>query len=260
MILIDKLAYVSQLKERNPTLKLNFALATLFVCLWADSAAISGLVILIMGGLTVGKGGTAFPLYVRLLFVPAVFLLLSVLTIMVSISPEPAGIVSVPVGESFIIVTSAGFHLGISLAFKALGAVSCIYFLVLSTPMLDILYVLQRWKTPQILLEMMLLIYRYIFVLLEVLDKMLISQKARLGNGGLKARGRAFAGIASSLFISAMKKSEDLMNSMEARGYDGTIAVLAEEHPFSRKELVWIIIFEVILIGVTLWIKARGAV
>ena len=56
MIYIDKYAYMSKLRQKDPMYKLIFAIITLGVGLWANSV-VTSLLIVIMSWYTVRKGG-----------------------------------------------------------------------------------------------------------------------------------------------------------------------------------------------------------
>ena len=114
---------------------------------------------------------------------------------------------------------------------QALASVSCLYFLSFNTPMPDILNVLRVMRCPRIILELMLLIYRYIFVLLEIASNLRTAQNSRLGNKDYRTSLKSFGALASALFIRAIKKSNALYDAMESRCYDGTIRVLNETYP-----------------------------
>jgi energy-coupling factor transporter transmembrane protein EcfT len=62
--------------------------------------------------------------------------------------------------------------------------------------------VLRRAHIPRVVVEMSLLIYRYIFVFLEVSAKMNTAQKIRLGTSGFKKKNpRIILGSAGNCFI-----------------------------------------------------------
>jgi hypothetical protein len=87
----------------------------------------------------------------------------------------------VPIYNMHLGVLKAGMISAVRLFCKALGAVSCLYFLSLSTPMLDILSALRRLKCPALLVEMMGLIYRFIFILFETAASMITAQNSVWG-------------------------------------------------------------------------------
>ena len=78
------------------------------------------------------------------------------------------------------------------------------------------------------------------------------AQKSRLGNRNYRTKVRAFGSMGCALFIRAFRRANALYDAMESRCYDGTIRVLSEEQPVSRKEICYIAVFEIILLAVTI--------
>ena len=138
----------------------------------------------------------------------------------------------------------------------ALSAVSCLYFLSLNTTMTDILGVFRKLHVPELMIELMLLIYRFIFVLLETASAITTAQKSRLGNRNYRTKVRAFGSMGSALFIQAFRRANALYDAMESRCYDGTIRVLSEEQPVRKKEICYIAVFEIMLLAVTIGSRA----
>ena len=81
---------------------------------------------------------------------------------------------------------------------------------------------------PKLIVELMGLIYRFIFVLLETADTMITAQNSRLGYSSLSAGFRSLGTLVSTLFIRSYKRSDELYTALEARGYDGDLNVLEE--------------------------------
>ena len=252
MIVIDKLCYYSKLRYVNAVEKFAFAMATLIFCLVSRSIVLALLVLAVNGILTVKKGGIPFSRYRTLMLVPLAFLFISTIAIIVNISKTPLDAFAVPVGSYYITGSFASIRYGIQLILTALASVSCLYFLSLNTPMTDIILVLRRIRCPGIILELMLLIYRFIFVLLDISSAITTSQNSRLGNRNYRTSMKSFGSMVSVLFVRAMKKSNALYDSMEARCYDGTIRVLNENYPPRKKEILSIILFELLLLTVAL--------
>lgn len=256
MISIDKYAYISKLKQTAPLKKLIFSMLALVVCLWADSVPVSVSVLLIMGWCTVYKGGTPCALFIKLMLVPASFLVIGVLTIGVNVSGnKDIFLFSMSAFGTHIGVSQSGMQSAVHLFFKALGAVSCLYYLSLSTPMVDLLAVLRRLKVPKLMIELMGLIYRFIFVLLETADTMFTAQNSRLGYSSLSSAYRSLAALASTLFIRAYKRSDELYTALEARGYDGEISVLEEPFETHWTEYIPPMAINLLLVLVALLLK-----
>ena len=248
MLAIDKFCYTSKLRYVNASEKFALSIVTLLICIAAQSFVISALVMAVMGVLTVRKGGLPFARYQRMLFWPLGFLILSTLAIVVNLSRTPLDLFAFSVGGWYLTGSAAGALRAGRLIVTALSGVSCLYFLSLSTPMTDILTVLGRCRCPKLIIELMLLIYRFIFVLLDIAAAMTTAQNARLGNKDFRTAYHSFGQMASALLVRALKKSNALYDAMEARCYDGTIRVLKEDYPPKPGEITAIAVFELILL------------
>lgn len=231
MISIDKYAYRSKLKHTDPVQKVFFTLLTLAVCLWANHLIISTLIIFIMGGMTVFIGGTPLRFFMKLLLAPLSFLFIGVFTIAVNVSESKEGLlVAISFADTWIGFSKMGLQDAFHLIMRSLGAVSCLYFLSLSTPMVDLLGALHRLRLPNVLVEIMGLIYRFIFVLLETSDTIYHAQSCRLGYSSLSTGYRSLGSLASMLFIRSYMRSDALYTALEARGYEGELNVLEEAY------------------------------
>lgn len=253
MIVVDKLCYRSKLRYVNAGEKFTFSMLTLLFCIVCRSCMLSLAVLLVNSTVTVGKGGIPLRTYIRLMAVPFAFLVMSTLAIIVNISKVPLDAYALPVGAFFITGSKASVLFGARLIFTAMAAVSCLYFLSLNTTMTDIMWVLDRLHCPKIILELMLLVYRYIFVLMEAASVMLVSQKARLGNKDFKTALRSFGSMGAGLLMIAFKRSGYLYDAMESRCYDGRIRVLEEQQPAKPSEITLILLYELVLLAYTVW-------
>ncbi|MFI3325461.1 MAG: cobalt ECF transporter T component CbiQ [Clostridia bacterium] len=250
--MIDKLCYQSKLRYLNATQKFIYALLTLFICVGSRSCVIAVIVFAINGFLTVYKGGVLFTRYLRYLSVPLAFLVLSTFTIAVNFSSTPLDLFAILVKDFYITCSKQSLLLVVQLIFTAMASVSCLYFLSFSTPMTDILLVLKKFYCPALIIELMLLIYRYIFILMEISTNIYLSQKSRLCDKDYKTSFKSFVSLVSVLFIRAIKKSNYLFDAMDSRCYDGVINVLNENYPAKKKDTVLISIFLLLLI--IIWI------
>lgn len=256
MINIDKYAYISKLKDGDPMEKLAFALLTLFVCLWANSIIISLTVLLIMTWSTIYQGGIPGTVYFKLLLIPMSFLILGVLAIVIEVASQPYGFLGyIQLFDIYIGVSKAGLLSATQLFFRALGAVSCLYYLSLNTPMIDVMSALNRLKCPKLLVEMMSLIYRYIFILIATAETMIIAQSSRLGYSRLKSGYRSLGSLISSIFIRSYLQADRMYTSLESRGYDGELNVLEQHRRDSLKGYLKILGINGLLVVLTTIIK-----
>ena len=83
----------------------------------------------------------------------------------------------------------------------------------------------------------MLLIYRAIFVLLDIASAIQTAQNCRLGNRTFRSKLSCMGQMLSVLLVRSLKKSSLLYDAMESRLYDGKIQVLEETQP--AQPLAW---------------------
>lgn len=256
MIYIDKYAYISKFNNQDPMYKLIFCFMTIVVCLWANSVIVSTIILLVMGWYTVCKGGIPLAVFLKLMVIPMSFLIIGILMIAINVS-DKQNIFQYYISAlgTYIGVSQTSAHDAVHLFFKSLGAVSCLYYLSLSTPMINILQVLDKFKIPKLFIELMGLTYRFILVLLETVDMMFTAQKSRMGYSSINSCYHSLAALASTLFIRAYKRSDELYNSLEARIYDGELNVL--DMPFTREPLMYTvaIAFNLSLVALTLVLR-----
>jgi cobalt/nickel transport system permease protein len=249
VINIDTYAYSNTLKNVHPAEKFIFAMITLVVCLTSPTVITPLIVLALMAGGIIIKAGISGRFFVKLMFVPFSFLLLSILTIAFSISNNPTGFwLAINVGSLTIGIRLPDLATAVHLFIKSLGAVSCLYFLALTTPMTEIITVLGKMRVPVIITELMLLIYRFIFVFMEIATTIRRAQSSRLGYVSTKSSFRSLSGLFSALFGKVFLKSRELFDTMEARGYTGEIKVLAKKYPVNLKNYLVITILEIPLV------------
>jgi cobalt/nickel transport system permease protein len=146
------------------------------------------------------------------------------------------------------IIYKSGILTAVNTFFSVVGSLSCLFFLVLTTSITDLSLILRRAHVPTALVELALLIYRYIFMFMEISHQMMTAQKLRLGGSGWLKKIRGLALLAGNLFIRTLEQGERVFVAMNARGYDGNIYVL-EDFPKPKKTMLAVIVlFDVLLV------------
>lgn len=240
MIAIDDLAYRSKIARIDPKGKLLFSLLPLAICIGSTSIFVSLLTLAVMSAASLYYGAADINRYLRLLMVPGAFLLLGTLTIIVG--RVPAGedmLLGFLAGGSAYGVTAQSLYRGGRLILRALGAVSCMYFLSLNTPMNGIFGLLEKSPLPQVVVSLLELIYRYIFVIWEEAAVMRVAQQSRLGYQSFKTSLTSMGTLAASLFIRAYQRVDRTQAALESRGYrEGRLDTLEEVY-FPCRGFYW---------------------
>lgn len=247
---IDQLAFQSGLSHVNPGFKVAFSILSLIFLLAADHLVISLLVFGSMYYLTVIKGKVSAHSYLTLLAIPLAFAVITVLTIALGFSFTAAGEYCLHLYFFYIYTTRAALWKSFCLLCKIFSAVSCMYFMSLSTPVNEIICVLQQCHLPSLITELMNMIYRFIFILMEVQQKMSVSARARLGYINTRTSLRTFGNIGSNLFIVSMKKANHYYDALLARCYDGQLRFLTEEKPLNKKLIFYAVLYFTVLCAI----------
>ena len=141
------------------------------------------------------------------------------------------------------------------LVFKALGAVSALYMMTLTTPLSEIIAVLRKAHIPKLIIELMNMIYRYIFIMIDTHSRMKNSAESRLGYCDFKTSCYSFGQVASNLLVVSLKRGNNYYNALEARCYDGDLRFLEEEKPLKAGQIAMAVIFIVVLM--LIWFFTR---
>ncbi|WP_187355335.1 cobalt ECF transporter T component CbiQ ['Paenibacillus yunnanensis' Narsing Rao et al. 2020] len=120
-------------------------------------------------------------------------------------------------------VTAEGVSRAGLLLARVMACLSCFLFLMLTTPFMELLQVLRRLRLPQLVLELMLVTYRFLFLLSDTAHGLLLAR--RLRGGGRRITLKETAGLGSALLAGAMRRYRGLAQGMTVRGYTGEIAL-----------------------------------
>ena len=138
--------------------------------------------------------------------------------------------------------TQEGLYFFISVLLKSWTSVTAAVVLTATTPPLRLLGALRSIRVPAVLVAIVMLMYRYLFVLVEEAQSMMRARAARSAaigrksGGSLVWRAKSAGGMAGSLFIRTLDRSERIYMAMVARGYDGTLRQ-ADVIPLTRGAL-----------------------
>ena len=249
MLYIEQFVYSNKLRDTHPIERVLFALLTMVMALVIKDWKIHILIISIMFLFLIFRAGIKASVILKLLSIPLGFLLIGVFTIALQISSSGLDyLISFTVGKYFIGITETSLISAVNTLTVSLSAVSCLYFLALTTPMVEIIYVLQLIKIPETIIELMVIIYRFIFVFINTAFSIYYAQQARYGHSSFSKSLRSFAVLFANLWGKAFFKSKNLLQSLESRGFEGNIRVLNPEYKFSLKNILIFSTAEVLII------------
>ncbi len=227
----DKYAYYSKITSVRASDKLMFTLIPLMICLWMDDYIISLIIMIVMGFCTVICSGIQIRNYIKLLTIPLSFLLIGTLTVIINQlgTADTKPILAASIFRHTYGITRMSLITGVKLICKAMAAVICLYFFSINTTMNSFFSLLRRSRFPVILIELMELIYRFIFVIWSEADKIYIAQSSRLGYKSFTVSLRSLGALGSTIFMKALGRADRMNHALEARGFNGRFEYLATE-------------------------------
>jgi len=238
MHVIDRYAYASRIREVDPAYKVGLATVTLLLCLILNEPFVGILAIIWMFFLAVKVAGLPADVFGRVLLAEFTFLALTTVGVALSVTakdPTAINMWAVKLGPLWFSSSPEALNLAFALLSRALGGTAAMNFLAMTTPLVDLLDFFRRLHIPGLLIDIMTVMYRFVFVLLESLETMYVAQKSRLGYRSFY-RGMVSAGLlASRLFIDTYRRAQRLQTAMEARSYDGEFRVLPTTYKQSRQ-------------------------
>jgi cobalt/nickel transport system permease protein len=131
---------------------------------------------------------------------------------------------------------------GVKIASRIVGGVSLLAVVGFSTPFTELMAALSWLRVPQVLIDVALFAWRYLFLLLEDAQVVYNAQKNRLGYVGYRRGLSSFGTLAGVLVIKAFDNSQSITTAMVQRGYDGEMPLLLHK-PFHAVEVAWALLF-----------------
>ena len=234
---IDVMAQKSRLKKVHPVLKFGTLFTLIILCVVSPNPLTGVFLLFAMIILVVFVGGLNLHRYIRILSLPVAFLLIAGFALLFYVSPEPTGVLNIPLfGYWLSVSTSTQAHTALIVS-RALGAVSCLCSIGVTTPMPDIIGVLRSFRCPSVMIDLMYLIYRYIFILLSLHHEMYNAVRCRLGFRDYRTSLRATGMIYTNLLARSYQFASKNFDAMESRCFDTGIVFLQRRAALSALQV-----------------------
>ncbi|QIR35299.1 cobalt ECF transporter T component CbiQ [Tolypothrix sp. PCC 7910] len=222
---LDSLAYTNQLRRIPPEHKIIFAIATLVISLSTHPLG-QILIALWMGIWIIIYAKIPAGIYLKLLIVASFFWLTSLPALMLnSVSTNdlasilPDSWSGLMLGQYYIYISRSGSEQALTIFTRALASISCLYFLMLTVPFTEILQTLRRIGCPVLLTELLLLMYRFIFILLRTANELWTAQQSRNGYRTWRISMKSLALLIGQLLQRTLQQYNQFYLGLEARGF-----------------------------------------
>jgi cobalt/nickel transport system permease protein len=219
------------LQRGDPRLKtLSIAIALACVLSTRSAAALGVIYALTL----VMAGASAIPLRFflkrTLLFVP-LFSLFIVLPALFNVVTPGTPLVTFSLFSHNLSITRQGIDSSTIFFMRVLASVSLAILLMLTTRHHVLLKVLRIFKVPQLFVMTMGMTYRYIYLLLDIVQNTFIAIRSRVGFVTSAKEGRRIvAANMAGLWLKSYRMQTQVYSAMLARGYTGEPKVLDDFH------------------------------
>ena len=223
----------SPVHHLDPRVKLLLSLAFILTCALTPPGAWPVYILLLAMVLSVEILSDLGISYVQKRSLLALPFILAAFPVVFTISGEP--LASFSIASWTLTVTQPGVERFISIALKSWISVQAAVVLAASTPFPALLAAMRAIRIPRLLVAIFGLMWRYLFVLADEALRLMRARAARSSQsaepgaktgGGLAWRARVTGGMAGSLFLRALERSDRIYMAMVSRGYDGEVRTI----------------------------------
>jgi cobalt/nickel transport system permease protein len=260
-IQIDTLAYTNRLRWLPVNHKLILA-TILFLITYFSHPPVQILIAVWMSVWIVVYAGIPVKIYLRLIYVALLFWLTSVPALAINgiditnlTRVQGDSLTGFTFGSYYIYISHKGIIQVLTILTRALSSLSCLYFVMLTVPFTELLQALRKIGFPQLLTELLLLMYRFIFVLLNTASELWTAQQARFGYRTFNSGMKSLALLIGQLFQRTIENYRQISLSVESRGFNGEFRVWhSYRYKPSKRYLIEAIMGCTFLIGLELFI------
>jgi cobalt/nickel transport system permease protein len=242
---IDTLAYTNRLNRLPPEHKLGFALVLLLISYLAP-IAVQMLIFLWVSVWIVIYAKIPAAVYFKLLGITIGFWVMSIPALILNgVGIENLAQVRADSwggwrwGDFYLYISHQGVTQATTLGIRSIAASACIYLILLTVPFSALLDILRRIGCPTLMVELLFLMYRFIFVLLATAQEIWIAQQSR---GGYRTRQvwlKSISLLIGQLLRRTLANYQQVSLSLAARGFNGELQVWHSRPYIASKRYIW---------------------
>jgi cobalt/nickel transport system permease protein len=223
-IQLDTLAYSNRLRHLPPAQKLWFALTVLLIAIVSHAPIQIGIFVWMSIWIVI-YAGIPWQIYRAMILGVMVFLVTSLpaLTIEYAQTLTPAvhadALWQMGIWSGHIYLSRDGAIQAIAVLIRSLASTSALFLIVLTIPAIDLAIMAKQAGCPPILIELSLLIYRFIFLLAETAQKIVTAQISRGGYRTSQLRFNSLNLLIRQLIGRTATRYQQLTLGVKARGF-----------------------------------------
>ncbi len=204
----------------DPRAKLLIALAALIAVVTAEGIVLP---LVFLGSCLGTVAALRIPVKLVAARLAAPLSIVAVLVVLQMLLVGETPLVSFTLAGWELAARAEGLQKGLLLGARVLSAVAVVFLLSIVTPAHRIFQALRWFKISRNWLEIAILMYRYIFVLMDRVADLAAAQKLRLGYTSKKRALSSCTALAGATLIHSLEQAERTHHAMCLRGYKGVM-------------------------------------
>jgi len=229
----ENLEYYSQsngLRDVNSYLKLVLGMGAILTCVVSPGPLAPLFILITLSAITLVFAKIPARVYGELLLIPLTFASFSVIVILFLSGGGPP-ILTFSIAGLPLTATTGSANLALLVLARTFGGMCGLFFIALTTPMIEIFSVMHAMRVPPVLIDLSMLIYHFIFVFIGQTIAIHNAQTIRQGYSSFRRSVNSMAMLGAMLFIRAWKEAEELIIAMDSRCYDGKLELPGHGNP-----------------------------
>jgi cobalt/nickel transport system permease protein len=204
----------------DPRVKLLIALAALIAVVTSARPVLPlGLFVLSLGTIA----SLRIPVKLVALRLAAPFSTVAILVVLQTFVTGTTPLFALTLGGWTITAKAEGLRQGLLLGVRVLGALSVVLLLGITTPAHRIFQALRGFRISKEWVEIAILMYRYIFVLMDRAGDLAAAQRLRLGYTAPRRALTSLSALAGATVVHSFEQAGRTHDAMRLRGYRGTM-------------------------------------
>jgi cobalt/nickel transport system permease protein len=204
----------------DPRVKLAIAAAALIAVLTAGGIALP---LSVFAACLAGVAALRIPARLTAVRLAAPLSAVAVLVLIQAFVTGATPVFSFTLAGWTLTAKAEGLRQGLEMGSRVVGAVSVVFLLSVATPAHRIFQALCWVGISRHWLEIAILMYRYIFVLMDRVTDLAAAQRLRLGYTAGSRAMRSFTALAGATVIHSLEQARRTHEAMRLRGYQGTM-------------------------------------
>ncbi|HEP1813660.1 TPA: cobalt ECF transporter T component CbiQ [Streptococcus suis] len=218
MLIIDQYAYQNRLAGLSPKVKLGIYLLLLGIS-FTGIPSLQWAIIVGLFPVTCYLAKLHWKTYAKWLLLTLPFVFISLVTMAVSFQASPSQdvLLALPLWKGYAVISQASLVQTLEVFVRSYACLMSTYFFVLTVPFRQLIDLLRSFRIPNELLEVIVFMYRFIFMFLEEFLVMRDTLDLKFGFGTMKQSYQTMGLLASQLFTRLMRANRQINDMLEFR-------------------------------------------